>query len=124
MSLSNLLELVLDLTNRLVFELLDLFERASYHTKGLWVDTRRSQYLVSLSVLGLQALLYSLQLFLEDEVAQAGLPMDVIYDSVEFLKQLFLLLFDILVLLKHDLILPLLILVFFLAPFDLILAFG
>ena len=50
--------------------------------------------------------------------------MNVIYDSVEFLKQLFLLLLDILVLLKHDLILPFFILVFFLAPFDLILAFG
>lgn len=59
-SLSDLLELVLDFTNRLVFELFDLFERASYHTKGLRVDARCSQYLVSLSILRFQALLYSL----------------------------------------------------------------
>lgn len=50
--------------------------------------------------------------------------MNVIDDAVEFLKQLFLLLLYVLVLLKHDLVLPLLILVFLLAPFNLILTFG
>ena len=124
MSFSDLLELVLDLTDRLVFELLDLLKRASDHTKGLRIDARCSQYLVSLSVLRLQALLYSLQLFLKDEIAQAGLPMYVIDDTVESLEQLFLLLLDVLVLLQHDLVLPLLILVLLLAPFNLILAFG
>ena len=57
MSLSDLLELGLDLANGLVLELLDLFERGADHAEGLWVDARRRQDLIRLRILGLEALL-------------------------------------------------------------------
>ena len=62
MSLSDLFELCLDLANSLIFELLDLLKSASNHAKRLWVNSRRRQDLVSLSILGLKTLLDGLKL--------------------------------------------------------------
>ena len=107
MSLSDLLELRLDLPDCLVFELLDLLKRAADHAESLWVDTSRCKDLVSLSVLRLKTLLNRLELLLEDQVAQASLTVHIVDDIVELFEKLLLLLLNVLVLLQTDLILPL-----------------
>ena len=66
MSLSNLLELSLDLSNSLILELFNFFECAADHAKSLRVDSRSCQDLIGLRVLGLQALLDGLKFLLHD----------------------------------------------------------
>ena len=110
-SLSDLLELSLDLTDGLVLKLLHLLEGASDHAKSLRVNPCSGQDLVGLGILRLQALLNGLELLLKDQIAQASLAMNIIDHLVEFLKQLLLLLFDVLVLLQTNFILPLSLLV-------------
>ena len=123
-SLSDLLELSLDLSNGFVLELLDLFQRAANHTQSLRVNTSRRKNLISLRVLGFKTLLDSLNLFLKDQVAQACLPMHIVDHVVELLEQLLLFLLDVLVLLQADLVLPFETLVLFLSFNNLLLLLG
>ena len=120
-SLSDLLELSLDLSNGFVLELLDLFQRAANHTQSLRVNTSRRKNLISLRVLGFKTLLDRLNLFLKDQVAQACLPMHIVDHVVELLEQLLLFLLDVLVLLQADLVLPFETLVLFLSFNNLLL---
>ena len=99
MSLSDLLELSLNLTDGLVLQLLDLFKGAADHAQSLWVYTSCGKDLVSLSILSLQALLDRLQLLLQKEIAEASFAVHIVYDVVEPLKQLLLLSLNVLVLL-------------------------
>lgn len=124
MRLSYLLQLGLNLTNRLVLELFDLLERTSDHTQGLRVDPRRRQNLVRLRVLRFQALLDRLELLLQDQVAQTRFPMNIIDDIVELFKQLLLFLLNVLVLLQPNFILPFDFLVLLLSLDNLLLLVG
>ena len=107
MSLSNLLEFSLDLANCLIFKLLDLLKRAANHAKGLGIDACSRKDLVCLSILRLQTLLDRFKLLLEDDAAEAGLAMDIVDNVVELFEELFLLLFNVLVLLVAHFVLPL-----------------
>ena len=69
MSLSDLLELGLDLANGLVLELLNFLEGTPDHTESLRVNPGGCQDLISLGILGLKRLLDSFELLLENEVA-------------------------------------------------------
>ena len=118
MSLSDLLQLCLNFTDSLILELLDLFKGTTNHAESLRVDSRRCQYLVSLSVFSLQAFLDCFKLLLEDQVAQTSLAVDIIDDCVELFKELLLLLLDVLVLLEAHFVLPLQVLILFLGLHD------
>ena len=107
MSLSNLLEFSLDLANSLIFKLLDLLKRAANHAKGLGIDACSRKDLVCLSILRLQTFLDRFKLLLEDDAAEAGLAMDIVNNVVELFEELFLLLFNVLILLVAHFVLPL-----------------
>ena len=106
-SLSDLLKLSLDLPNGLVFELLHLLKSAPDHAESLGVNPCGRQDLIGLGVLGLKAFLDGFELLLEDKVAQTSLAMHIVDHVVELLKQLLLLLLNVLVLLETNFILPL-----------------
>ena len=120
-SLSNFLKLSLNLTDSFILELLDFFESAANHSKSLRVNTGSWQDLISLSILCLKTLLNSLNLLLKDQVTETSLSMHIIYNTMEFFEKLFLFLFNVLVLLVQNFILPFNIMVFFLGLHDLLL---
>lgn len=124
MSLSDFLQFSLNLTNCFVLELLYLLKRAADHAKGLGINPSSCQNLVRLSILRLESLLDRLQFLLEDEVTQTCLAMDIVDDAVESLKELFLLLFDVLVLLKAHFVLPFHLLILLLSLNNLLLLVG
>ena len=107
MGLSDLLELRLDLTHRLVLQLLNLLQCAADHAECLRVDSCCSQDLVGLSIFSFESFLNRLELLLKDQVAQASLSMNIIDNSMEPFKQLLLFLLDVLELLQTNFILPL-----------------
>lgn len=113
-SLSDLLQLSLDLPDGLVLELLDLLKRAADHAKCLGVDPGSCQNLIGLGILRLQALLNRLQFLLHDQVTKTSLAVDVVDDGVELVEELLLLVLQVLVLLESHFVLPLNVLVFFL----------
>ena len=106
-SLSDLLELGLDLTNGLIFELLHLLKGAPDHAESLGVNPCGGEDLVGLGVLGFKALLDGFKFLLEDEVAQTSLAVHIVDHVMELLKELLLLLLDVLELLETYLVLPL-----------------
>lgn len=107
MSLPNLLEGCLDLSNCITLEILNFLEGSSYDTKCLWIDPGSSKQLVDLGILSFQRFLDSLVLLLQDEVPDSSLLMDLIHEAVELIKQLLLFPLKVLELLKSHLILPL-----------------
>ncbi len=107
MSLADLLELSLYLLDRLVFEVLDLLQCRLDDSQGLRVYLGCSQQLVNLSVFSLQALLYGLQLLLQDQVTDAGFLVNFVDSLLELIKQLLLFTLQVLELLKTHLVLPL-----------------
>ena len=123
-SFSNLLELSLNLTDSLILELLNFFECATDHSKSLRVNAGSWQYLIGLSILCLKTFLNSLNLFLKNQVTETSLSVYIIDDTMEFFEKLFLFLFNILVLLVQNFILPFNIMVFFLGLHDLFLLFS
>ena len=122
MGFSDLLELRLNLADRVILKLLDLFECAADHAHCLWVDSGGCEYLVDLGILCLETLLDGLELLLKDQIAETCLLMKFINDLMELLKQLLLLCLQVLVLLELDFILPLLFLVLLLCFGNLLLA--
>jgi len=66
MSLTDLLELCLNLLYSLIFKVLNLFKCALYYTKSFRIDLCCCQQLIYLCVFGLQALLDCLKLALKD----------------------------------------------------------
>ena len=106
-SFSDLFQLCLNLTNRLVLQLLNFLKRAANHTESLGVDSSRCQNLVSLRIFRLESLLDRLKLLFEDEVAQARPAMYIVYNAMELVEKLLLLLLNVLKLLMAHLILPL-----------------
>lgn len=121
MSLSDFLELGLDLANSLVFKLFNFLKRAPDHAESLGVDSCGGQNLVGLGVFSLERLLDGLKLLLKNEVAQTCLAMHVVDNAVKLLEQLLLLLFDVLVLLQTHFVLPLDVLVLLLGLNDFLL---
>lgn len=107
MSLADLLELGLNLLDRLVFKVFDLLQRRLYHAQGLRVDFGSSQQLIDLRVFSLQALLYGLEFFLEDQVADAGFLVNFVDSLLELVKELLFFSLEVLVLLETHLVLPL-----------------
>ena len=107
MCLADLLELSLYLLDSLVFKVLHFLQCVLNDTESLRVDFGSREQLVDLRILGLQGLLDGLQLLLEDEVAQAGLLLELIDGLVEGFEELVLLFFEVLVLLEADFKLPL-----------------
>lgn len=107
MCLADFLELSLYFLDSLVFKVLHFLQCVLDDTEGLRVDLGSREQLVDLCILGLQGLLDGLQFLLEDEVAQAGLLLELIDGLVEGLEELVLLLFEVLVLLEADFELPL-----------------
>lgn len=107
MSLPNLLEGCLDLSNCITLEILNFLEGSSNDTKCLWIDPGSSKQLVDLGILSFQRFLDSLVLLLQDEVPDSSLLMDLIHEAVELIKQLLLFPLKVLELLKSHLILPL-----------------
>ena len=106
MSLANLLERRLDLTNGVGLEVLDLFKSATDDTKCLRFDPGGRQQLINLCILSLERLLDGLVLLLENQVADARLLVDLVDQPVEFVKQRLLLPLEVLELLEADLVLP------------------
>ncbi len=86
MCLADLLELSLYLLDSFVFEVFNLFQCRLDYTQGLRVDLGSSQQLVDLSVFSLQALLYGLQLLLQDQVADAGFLVNFVDSLLELIK--------------------------------------
>ena len=107
MSLADLLELGLNLLDGLVFKVFDLLQRRLYHAQGLRVDLGSGQQLIDLRVFSLQALLYGLEFFLEDQVADAGFLVNFVDSLLELVKQLLFFTLEVLVLLETHLVLPL-----------------
>ena len=64
MSLSDLLELSLNLTDCVVLELLNLLKCTTDHTHSLWVDSCCGKNLIDLSVLRFETFLDGLELLL------------------------------------------------------------
>ena len=104
--LSDLFERSLDLSDGIGFEVFDLLESGPDYTKSLWVNSCGCQELVDLGILGLEGLLNGLMLFLQDQVSDTRLLVDLIDKSMELFEQLLLLDFEVLELLKSDFILP------------------
>lgn len=117
-SLSDLLQLSLDLTNGLVLELFNFLKGAPDHAESLGIDPCSGQYLVSLGILSLKTFLDRLQFLLKNKVAQSCLAVDIINDVMELLKELLLFVFNILVLLVEHFVLPLDLLILFLLFYD------
>ena len=107
MCLANFLELSLNLLDSLVFKVLNFLQGVLNYTEGLRIDLGSREQLVDLCILGLQRLLDCLQLLLKDQVSQAGLLLKLINGLVEGLKELVLLLLEVLELLEADFKLPL-----------------
>lgn len=121
--LADLFEFRLNLTDGVVLQVFDFLESGTNHAERLWVNARRSENLVDLCVLRFEGLLNGLQLSLENQVAQARLPMQLVNQLVELIEELGLLLFEVLVLLQLYFVLPLHVLVLGLLVLNFNLAF-
>ena len=108
----------MDRLDRLILDILHLVKSRAHHAQTVGINISRSQDLIDTGLLRIKTLLNSLELLLENKVAQTRLLVEFIHQAVELVEEVLPLFLQVLDLLEFDFVLPFCFLIATLDRFD------